>query len=211
MVLLFVCLLGVGICSAHCFGCFSPSSPAILASVFMLRSQMGAEGGHSIGKSNSLGSALGRLDAKKKKKSSQNAHPVTSLPFVSFYSLTRQLALHPPSLLRSRRALHGASCFYLVFLSLISSFSLIVSLDLFFFLISLLKHQTLTHNCHTEWADSCTPAPLHFGLTDFGKLVVKEMNRLGMLVDLSHVSPDTMRDALNVTVAPVIFSRKSSL
>ena len=73
------------------------------------------------------------------------------------------------------------------------------------------RYMTLTHSCHTSWADSCTPTPLHGGLTDFGRKVIAEMNRLGMLVDISHVSPDTMRDVLSVTKAPVIFSHSSAL
>lgn len=72
------------------------------------------------------------------------------------------------------------------------------------------RYMTLTHNDNTDWADSATDEPRHGGLTAFGEDVVREMNRLGMLVDLSHVSPDTMRDALRVTRAPVIFSHSSA-
>ncbi|KXS20606.1 hypothetical protein M427DRAFT_108135 [Gonapodya prolifera JEL478] len=72
------------------------------------------------------------------------------------------------------------------------------------------RYMTLTHTCHTAWADSQYPEPLHGGLTPFGRSVVREMNRLGMLVDLSHVSWDTMRDALNVSLAPAFFSHSSA-
>lgn len=72
------------------------------------------------------------------------------------------------------------------------------------------RYMTLTHGKNTDWADSATDAPEHHGLTDFGRAVVREMNRLGMLVDLSHVSADTMRDALETTRAPVIFSHSSA-
>jgi membrane dipeptidase len=69
---------------------------------------------------------------------------------------------------------------------------------------------TLTHSRTIEWADSATDDPKHKGLTDFGRKVVLELNRLGVLVDLSHVSETTMRDALAVTKAPVIFSHSSA-
>lgn len=71
------------------------------------------------------------------------------------------------------------------------------------------RYMTLTHNENTGWADSATDEPVHGGLTDFGREVVREMNRLGMLVDLSHVAPTTMRDALEVTTRPVVFSHSS--
>ncbi len=72
------------------------------------------------------------------------------------------------------------------------------------------RYMTLTHNQTTEWADSATDDPKWGGLSPFGRTVVAEMNRLGMLVDLSHVSPDTMRDAIAATRAPVIFSHSSA-
>ena len=72
------------------------------------------------------------------------------------------------------------------------------------------RYLTLTHSSSTAWADSATDNPRHHGLTPFGKEVVREMNRLGMLVDLAHVSEDTMRAALAVTEAPVIFSHSSA-
>ncbi|MDC0672091.1 dipeptidase [Nannocystis sp. ncelm1] len=72
------------------------------------------------------------------------------------------------------------------------------------------RYLTLTHNVHTDWADCAVLPPRHAGLTPFGEEVVREMNRLGMLVDLSHVSPATMDDALRVSEAPVIFSHSSA-
>jgi membrane dipeptidase len=68
---------------------------------------------------------------------------------------------------------------------------------------------TLTHSAHTAWADSSAGTPAVGGLTRFGEAVVSEMNRLGMLVDLSHTARDTMLDALRVSAAPVIFSHSS--
>ncbi len=75
------------------------------------------------------------------------------------------------------------------------------------------RYLTLTHSFHTSWADSSgtteTPEPLHGGLTPFGEDVVRELNRLGMLVDVSHVSDDTFFDALRVSAVPVIASHSS--
>ena len=72
------------------------------------------------------------------------------------------------------------------------------------------RYMTLTHSASTSWADSATDAPRHDGLSPFGEAVVREMNRLGMLVDLSHVSEATMMDAIRVSEAPVIFSHSSA-
>jgi membrane dipeptidase len=72
------------------------------------------------------------------------------------------------------------------------------------------RYMTLTHNVTLDWADAALDSAKHGGLTKFGEEVVREMNRLGMLVDLSHVSPGTMSDALNVTEAPVIFSHSAA-
>ena len=72
------------------------------------------------------------------------------------------------------------------------------------------RYMTLTHNQTTEWADSATDDPRYHGLAPFGLEVVREMNRLGMLVDLSHVSPDVMRQAIAASRAPVIFSHSSA-
>ncbi|PWK63775.1 membrane dipeptidase [Streptomyces sp. CG 926] len=72
------------------------------------------------------------------------------------------------------------------------------------------RYMTLTHNDTIDWADSATDEPRHGGLTDFGREVVREMNRVGMLVDLSHVAATTMRDAIAVSAAPVVFSHSSA-
>ena len=72
------------------------------------------------------------------------------------------------------------------------------------------RYLTLTHNDNVGWADSATDVPDCGGLSDFGRQVVAEMQRLGMLVDLSHVAATTMNDALDVAQAPVIFSHSSA-
>lgn len=72
------------------------------------------------------------------------------------------------------------------------------------------RYMTLTHNNTNEWADACCDTPRHGGLSDFGREVVGEMNRLGMFVDVSHVSDETMSDVLDVTKAPVIASHSSA-
>src|SRR5258705_7422104 len=72
------------------------------------------------------------------------------------------------------------------------------------------RYMTLTHNVTLDWADAALDSAKHKGLTPFGDSVVREMNRLGMLVDLAHVSPGTMSAALNVTLAPVIFSHSGA-
>lgn len=72
------------------------------------------------------------------------------------------------------------------------------------------RYMTITHGRTLDWADSATDDPEHDGLTEFGVEVIREMNRLGMIVDISHVSPETMKDVLEVTEAPVIFSHSSA-
>jgi membrane dipeptidase len=72
------------------------------------------------------------------------------------------------------------------------------------------RYMTLTHNQTTEWADSATDEPKHQGVSPFGAQVIAEMNRLGMLLDLSHVSPDSMKDAIELSRAPVIFSHSNA-
>jgi membrane dipeptidase len=72
------------------------------------------------------------------------------------------------------------------------------------------RYMTLTHNVTLDWADAALDTARHDGLTEFGKEVVREMNRLGMLVDLSHVAPSVMSDALDVSEAPVIFSHSAA-
>lgn len=72
------------------------------------------------------------------------------------------------------------------------------------------RYMTLTHALNNDWADSATDSPKHHGLTPFGRAVVHEMNRIGMLVDLAHVSPETMKDALATAKAPVMFSHSGA-
>lgn len=72
------------------------------------------------------------------------------------------------------------------------------------------RYLTLTHNCNTDWADAASTTPEHGGLTNFGREVIREMNRLGMLVDLSHTAPETMHDVLDVAEAPVMYSHSSA-
>jgi membrane dipeptidase len=72
------------------------------------------------------------------------------------------------------------------------------------------RYMTLTHSKNNDWADSATDDPVHGGLTPFGKAIIREMNRLGMMADLSHVSPKTMHDAIGVSRAPVIFSHSNA-
>lgn len=71
------------------------------------------------------------------------------------------------------------------------------------------RYMTLTHNCHTPWADTHAQPAVHNGLTAFGKDLVLEMNRAGIFVDISHVSEKTMRDVLAISKAPIIFSHSS--
>jgi membrane dipeptidase len=72
------------------------------------------------------------------------------------------------------------------------------------------RYMTLTHNGTLDWADAATGLPEHGGLTEFGREVVREMNRIGMIVDLSHVAPSTMSDVLDVATAPIIYSHSSA-
>ena len=72
------------------------------------------------------------------------------------------------------------------------------------------RYMTLTHNVTLDWADAALDVPKHNGLTPFGKEVVREMNRLGVVVDISHVTPKVMHDALDITASPVMFSHSSA-
>jgi membrane dipeptidase len=72
------------------------------------------------------------------------------------------------------------------------------------------RYMTITHNRTLDWADAAGDDPQHDGLTEFGEEVIREMNRLGMLVDISHVDPNTMKDAIRVSEAPVMFSHSNA-
>ncbi len=72
------------------------------------------------------------------------------------------------------------------------------------------RYMTLTHSATNDWADATTDYPIHNGLSELGEEIVREMNRIGMFIDISHVSAEAMKDALRVTEAPVIFSHSSS-
>ena len=72
------------------------------------------------------------------------------------------------------------------------------------------RYMTITHSKTSPWADSATDAPKHDGLNEFGEAVIREMNRLGMIIDLSHVSTETMRDTLRISAAPVLFSHSGA-
>lgn len=73
------------------------------------------------------------------------------------------------------------------------------------------RYMTITHNRTLDWADAAGDDPQHDGLTEFGEEVIREMNRLGMMVDLSHVQPATMKDAIRVSEAPIMFSHSNAL
>ncbi|ORY50916.1 dipeptidase 1 precursor [Rhizoclosmatium globosum] len=72
------------------------------------------------------------------------------------------------------------------------------------------RYMTLTHSCHTAWADSCSLPPIHNGISSEGHRFIREMNRLGMMIDISHVSADAMRQSIEASKAPVIFSHSSA-
>jgi membrane dipeptidase len=72
------------------------------------------------------------------------------------------------------------------------------------------RYMTLTHSCNTNWADSSSDVPINNGLSEFGKAVVHEMNRLGMMVDISHVSHKVMRDVVQISKAPLFASHSSA-
>src|SRR3984885_12518532 len=125
---------------------------------------------------------------------------------IEHYAARFQLALTAADVDEARRAGRIASL-----LGAEGGHSIAGSLGVLRTLFSLgVRYMTLTHNSNVGWADSATDAVDTGGLSDFGRSVVAEMNRLGMLVDLSHVSAGTMHAALDVTAAPVIFSHSSA-
>lgn len=117
-----------------------------------------------------------------------------------------QLALSTRDILNARRRGRIASL-----IGIEGGYSMEDSLGCLRMLYSLgVRYMTLTHSDTIEWADAATDEPRHGGLSEFGEEVVRTMNELGMLVDISHVSPETMDDALRVSRAPIIFSHSSA-
>jgi membrane dipeptidase len=128
--------------------------------------------------------------------------------FIAMYPDELQLALSADDIVRARKAGKVASL-----LGMEGGHAIENSLALLRMYYDLgVRYMTLTHNVTLDWADAAldTTTPSRHGLTDFGRDVVREMNRLGMIVDLSHVAPSTMSAALDVTVAPVMFSHSSA-
>lgn len=129
--------------------------------------------------------------------------------------VNRMAAAHPDALELARTAddverIHGAGRIASL-IGIEGGYSIAESIALLRqFFDAGVRYMTLTHSTSTSWADSATDAPRHDGLSPFGEAVVREMNRLGMLVDLSHVSEATMLDAMRVSEAPVIFSHSSA-
>ncbi|KAI3656227.1 hypothetical protein MP638_000604, partial [Amoeboaphelidium occidentale] len=125
---------------------------------------------------------------------------------ITSYPKSFELALHPEDVIHAHK--HGKIA---SMLGVEGGHMIDLSLPVLRMYYELgVRYLTLTHSCSTQWADSCTGSKLHNGLTSFGLSVIKEMNRLGMLVDLSHVSYDVMKQALIASEAPVIFSHSSS-
>lgn len=125
---------------------------------------------------------------------------------IAMYPDQFQLALSADDYVRARKAGKVAS-----FLGMEGGHAIENSLGALRMYYALgVRYMTLTHNVTLDWADAAQDSAKHGGLTDFGRDVVHEMNRLGMIVDLSHVSPGTMSDALDASVAPVMFSHSSA-
>jgi membrane dipeptidase len=127
----------------------------------------------------------------------------------------RVLAMYPDRLVPATRAADVAPAFrrgrVASFMGMEGGHAIENSLDVLRQYYALgARYMTLTHNVTLDWADAALDSAKHGGLTRFGEEVVHEMNRLGMLVDLSHVSPGTMSDAIRVSEAPVIFSHSSA-